>query len=122
MLHFLLLLSVINLSYESELSYSKEWANSQLRFGIKLLKGQVCSQNLERAISDAVSIRWALANAGFWWQAKRLDNWINRARQKEDFLSSEARVGERAYKPHAEGEFTRRSRDPEQREGDVSRE
>ena len=63
-----------------------DWANSQLLFGIKLLKGKVCSQTFEHAISDAVSIRWALANAGFWWQAKRLDNWINRARKKGDFL------------------------------------
>ncbi|VVB85432.1 Uncharacterised protein [uncultured archaeon] len=84
--YFILLSSVINLSYESELSYSKEWANSQLRFGIKLLKGQGCSQDIERAISDAVSIRWALANAGYWWQAKRLDNWINLTRKKGDFL------------------------------------
>ncbi|VVB85434.1 Uncharacterised protein [uncultured archaeon] len=35
-------------------------------------------------------------------------------------ISSEARVGERAYKPHAEGEFTRCRRDPEQSEGEVS--
>lgn len=33
---------------------NKDWANSQLRFGIKLLKGQGCSQTFERSLSDAV--------------------------------------------------------------------
>ncbi len=64
----------------------KDWANNQLRFGIKLLQGKVCIQTFDRAVSDAVSIRWALANAGFWWQAKRLDNWIHLAKKKGDFL------------------------------------
>jgi hypothetical protein len=105
----LLPFGIINISYKSELSYSKEWANSQLRFGIKLLKGQVCSQSLERAIADAVSLRWSLANAGFWWQAKRLDNWINRARQKGDFL--EGKQGSK---------FTGRSPDLVQSTGEVS--
>jgi hypothetical protein len=72
---------------ERPLSESVEWANSQLRFGIKLLKGLVCSQSFDRAVSDAVSLRWTLANHGFWWQAKRLDNWLNLARKRGNFLT-----------------------------------
>ncbi len=106
---FIILLNAINLSHKGELFNSKEWANSQLRFGIKLLKGQICSQSLERAIADAVSLRWSLANAGFWWQAKRLDNWINRARQKGAFL--EGKQGRK---------FTGRSPDLVQGTGEVS--
>lgn len=54
----------------------------------------MCSQNLDRAISDAISIRQALANAGYWWQAKTLDHWIHLVKKKCDFIGSRVRVGE----------------------------
>ncbi len=105
----------------SHLSHSVEWANNQLRFGIKLLKGSGCSQSLDRAVSDAISIRQALANAGFWWQAKTLDHWIHLVKKKGDFIDSKARVGEPCVQEDsAEGEFTARSDDPEQSEGEGS--
>jgi hypothetical protein len=62
--------------------YSKEWANNQLKFGIRLLKGDICNQDFNRAISDVISIRTGLKVAGFWWQAKRLTNHINLAKKR----------------------------------------
>lgn len=113
---------------KSHLSGSVSWANGKLRFGIKLLKGLVCSQSFDRALSDTVSIRWNLANAGFWWQAERLDNWIHAAKKKGDFLGSSAwnpddstsRVGETCVqKDNAEGDL-RRKATPQRSEGEVS--
>jgi len=65
---------------------SKEWANSRLRFGIKALQGKAGFLDFDNAVSEAVSIRWALANAGMWWQSKKLDEWIHVTRKKGDFL------------------------------------
>lgn len=62
------------------------WANAQLRFAIRLLKGQICSQSFERAINDAISIKKRLHDAGYWWQANRIDNWIHRAQQNSNFI------------------------------------
>lgn len=76
----LLLLSII------EFSHSKKWANERLHFGIKLLKGQICLQSFKRALSDAITIQAELSKAGFPWQADRLQNWINLARKKDDFI------------------------------------
>ncbi|MCZ7401223.1 MAG: hypothetical protein O8C61_03275 [Candidatus Methanoperedens sp.] len=70
----------------SHLLPSNEWANSRLCFGIKLLQGKAGFSDFDNAVSEAVSIRWALANAGMWWQAKKLDEWINVTKKKGDFL------------------------------------
>ncbi len=78
--------STSNLINLSVTELDKDDANSKLRFAIKLLKGQTCIQTFERAISDAITIREGLSNAGFWWQAERLDNWIHRAQKKGDYL------------------------------------
>jgi hypothetical protein len=57
--------------------YDVDWANQQLRYGIRILRREGCAQSIGRAISDAIIIRNRLADNGFWWQADRLDNFIH---------------------------------------------
>lgn len=78
-------------SHSVDTGFNKDLANSQLRFGIKLLKGQGCSQTFERSLSDAISIRDRLNEMGAWWQAQRLDNWIHRAQKQGSYLLSARR-------------------------------
>ena len=82
-----------------DLDWSKEWANHQLRYGIRVLQGdpscggikgswdqKASGSPFKSAIGIAVNIKQNLEFLGFHWQADRLENWINRARARGDFL------------------------------------
>jgi len=62
---------------------SKEWANSLLRYGIKILREWWISPNSTHLatvykIRLVLNLTEQLADAGYWWQAKRLLNHLHR--------------------------------------------
>ena len=68
---------------------SKAWANRQLKYGIRLLQGDPScggSSDFDSNLVLAISLKQTLSFEGWTWQTERLDNWINRARAKKDFL------------------------------------
>lgn len=78
---------------------SIDWANRQLSYGIRVLEGDpACGgakgswdqsapgSPFHSALGIAVHIKQNLEFQGFSWQAARLENWINRARARGDFL------------------------------------
>ena len=80
--------------------WSRAWANSQLRYGIRVLQGDPSCGGIKgswdqgapgspfhSALGIAVNIKQALEREGFPWQADRLENWINLARANGDFLA-----------------------------------
>jgi len=64
---------------------SVPWANEQLRFAVRVLKGQ-CGGSKERWTGNlqvALMVRDRLWACGFWWQADRVDNWVHRLQPKK---------------------------------------
>jgi hypothetical protein len=57
---------------------SKDWANEQLRFAIKVLKGHCGGSNWQSNLATALFVRDRLWAMGWRWQADRVDNWIHR--------------------------------------------
>ena len=73
---------------------SVQWANEQLRFAIKVLKGECGGHSWKRNIVLALYLRDRLWAYGYRWQAERIDNWIHRLQpRKAD--SPEGGEGER---------------------------
>jgi glutathione S-transferase len=70
------------------LKHDKDWANEQLRYGIRLLENDPsCGGGpFSGALICAISIKENLALVGWPWQAERLQNWVNKARAKQGFL------------------------------------
>lgn len=69
---------------------SKEWANEQLRFSIKVLKGECGGSNWKSNLATALFVRDRLWAFGYTWQAARVDNWIHRLQpRKADSLKKE---------------------------------
>jgi hypothetical protein len=57
---------------------SKEWANDELRFAIKVLRFDVFkSRKLTDYLATALDIKATLEEYGFWWQARILDHHIH---------------------------------------------
>jgi hypothetical protein len=59
---------------------SKDWANSKLKFGIKLLNdGSTWSESQNRKFKVIVvrNIVFWLGHYGFWWQSERLRNHLH---------------------------------------------
>jgi len=68
---------------------TKEWANNQLRYAIRVLKGRAFRSTPEGRIEVALFIKRRLERYGFWWQAKEVDGWVHRY-QKERNVESNA--------------------------------
>jgi hypothetical protein len=66
---------------------SKEWANSQLRFSIRILKGEIMRSSWKGRLQLVLYIKKRLLEHGFTWQAKRIDNWIHRLQPRKADLS-----------------------------------
>ena len=56
---------------------SKEWANDQLRFAIRVLKGEIVGSSDKGRIQIAILIQDRLSQAGFWWQHRILDHHLH---------------------------------------------
>lgn len=78
---------------------SIEWANFLLRWHIRSLQGDprcgsikgswdqsIPGSPFKNAVSQAINAKRLLEFDGFYWQAEKLDSWINRARAAGDFL------------------------------------
>jgi hypothetical protein len=66
---------------------SKDWANWELRFAIKVLNGRAFkTRKLTDFLACALDIKAYLEEEGFWWQAKILDHHIHlwQARHRMD--------------------------------------
>ena len=57
---------------------SREWANEQLKFAIKVLKGECGGSVWKNNVALALYIRDRLWSMGWRWQADRVDNWVHR--------------------------------------------
>lgn len=74
--------------------YSKEWANSQLRFAIVVLKGHCGGHRWKGNLQIALYVKEGLLEHGFTWQAERVENWIHRLQpRKADSLQKEKERG-----------------------------
>jgi hypothetical protein len=61
--------------------YSKEWANNQLEIAIEFLKEGAKSEGFwlwNQRLAIALIYKKELLEAGFTWQAERIDNHIHR--------------------------------------------
>jgi len=58
--------------------WSKEWANEILRYSIAVLQGKRIISRPEGRLLIARVMRNRLAEAGFWWQADKLEHHIHR--------------------------------------------
>jgi hypothetical protein len=79
-----------------EFSYSKEWANSQLRFAILVLKGECGGHRWKGNLQVALHVKEGLLEHGFTWQAERIENWIHRLqplKREVDSLQKEKKRG-----------------------------
>ena len=56
----------------------KHSANDTLRYGIKTLKGEAFNARQGILVAHAIILKNRLLDAGFWWQADKLDIWISR--------------------------------------------
>ena len=57
---------------------SKEWANDELRFGIRIINGDIVkTRKLTDLLAIALDVKSWLEREGFWWQAKTLDHHIH---------------------------------------------
>lgn len=66
-------------AHPGEIYYgSKSWANYKLRHGIKLLKDDERDEKATKL--EVIMYIRMLQDAGFWWQAKRVRNFLNRRR------------------------------------------
>jgi len=57
---------------------SMGWANEQLRFAIRVLKGECGGSRWKGNLQLALIIEDRLLFYGFFWQASRVENWIHR--------------------------------------------
>jgi hypothetical protein len=57
---------------------SREWANEQLRFAIRVLKGEACGSRWKGRLQLALMVKDRLLANGFVWQAARIENFIHR--------------------------------------------
>ena len=67
---------------------SLAWANNLLRWAIGVLQGKNIVSRPSGRLHLALYVLSELQDAGFWWQSKRLENWIHRF-QGEEFLAHE---------------------------------
>jgi len=72
---------------------SREWANDQLRFAIRVLKGECGGARWKGNLQLALMIKERLLEYGFVWQASRLENWIHRLQPRK--VDSQGDEGER---------------------------
>ena len=74
---------------EESIPSNKAWANHQLVYGIRLLEGDPScgGGTFGSAILLAISLKQSLECEGWFWQAERLENWINLARANHGFLT-----------------------------------
>ena len=56
---------------------NKHRANELLSLGIRTLKGEVFSGRIGPRMQHAIHLKDVLLEAGFWWQADKLDGWIS---------------------------------------------
>ena len=71
---------------------SEEWANEQLRFAIKVLKGKCGGRRWKGNLQVALMVRDRLWANGYTWQAARVDNWVHRLQpRKADSLPKSER-------------------------------
>jgi len=64
-------------------SKNVEWANELLRYSIRVLQGKAFNARRDTILNHALDNKRILEEAGFWWQAERLDNWIHRFQRGE---------------------------------------
>jgi len=57
---------------------SVPWANEQLRFAIKVLKGRCGGHRWKGNLQLALIIKDRLLGKGYTWQAERIENYIHR--------------------------------------------
>ena len=57
----------------------KNEANDTLRYAIKTLRGEAFRARPGILLAHAIMAKDRLNEAGFWWQADKLDIWISRA-------------------------------------------
>ena len=76
---------------------SKQWANDQLSFIIKVLKGQVVVCDWKARVQLALILKESFLSHGLTWHAKRVDNWIHR-------LTPRDLQPQRVDSPEGEGE------------------
>jgi len=62
---------------------SKEWANDQLRFVIRILKGEGVVATWKGRLQIVLYVKNRLEDMAFWWQAERIENWIHRLQPRE---------------------------------------
>lgn len=60
-----------------------QWANETLSFAVRTLQGKIEISKVRGRIATALVLKRRLAQKGFWWQVKILDNWIHRAQGGE---------------------------------------
>jgi hypothetical protein len=74
---------------------SMEWANEQLKFAIRVLKGSCGGSRWDGNLQLALMIKDRLLEYGFVWQAERIENWIHRLqpRKADSLLESERERG-----------------------------
>lgn len=57
---------------------SKEWANEQLAFAIRVLQGKCGGHRWKGNLQLALLVKDRLLGQGYPWQAARVENWIHR--------------------------------------------
>ena len=75
---------------------SRDWANEQLRFAIKVLQGKCGGARWKGNLQLALIVKDRLLERGFTWQAERVENWIHRL-QPRKVDSLEGDEGERLH-------------------------
>jgi hypothetical protein len=61
---------------------SKEWADKQLRFSIRILQGHICRSSWKGRLQLALIVKERLLEHGYTWHAERVDNWIHRCQPR----------------------------------------
>lgn len=71
---------------------SKAWANDELRYAVLVLKGQAFISDFKGRLAVALYIKEVLDEAGFPWQAERVENWVRFfSRQYQDLEARDPR-------------------------------
>jgi len=73
----------------------KNWANRKLRFAIATLQGKYEIGIWKRRLQTALTVKDQLLEAGYVWQAQRIDNWIHRLQPSIKKADSERAEGAR---------------------------
>jgi len=76
---------------------SVDWANEQLRFTIKVLKGRCGGHRWKGNLQLALIIKDRLLARGYTWQAERIENWIHRLQRAHARADSHGDEGERLH-------------------------